>query len=495
MSLAARVDQRRRLRADGSPVDRAVTHVAGENTNGDDVNDVNDGDGVSDSDDVDDLSERSGLDDLCEHEGSGAVGSVPGVSRGSGLFATVLAEILDEVRDAVRAATRNGDIDPTRAQRTVEREVDAALGRRAGSLDRSTVLDLRSAVIDEILGFGPLQDLLGRPDVSEIMVNGPDRIFVERSGRIELTDRHFDSPAHPAAVIARMVRSSGRRADQSTPMVDARLPDGPRLNVVLPPLAVDGASVTIRKFTAQHLTSDDLVRNGALSAEAADMIQRAVANRLNVIVSGGTGTGKTTMLNILSSHIGRAERVVTVEDAVELQLDAPNLIRLEARPANTEGAGAVTIRDLVRNSLRMRPDRIVVGEVRGAEALDMLQAMNTGHDGSLSTLHANSPRDALRRLETMVLLGGVDLPLRAIREQITGAIDLIIQLTRDASGRRVVSSISEVVGLEGDVITTTDLFMRTDTTGAHRDGGVPGDLIATGVPSRRLGGITSGVPA
>jgi pilus assembly protein CpaF len=408
----------------------------------------------------------------------GTAGRVPPEAR------RAFVEILDEVRDAVRAVSRSGEVDGSRAQRTVEREVDAALARRTGTLDRSTPIPLRNAVVDEILGFGPIQDLLDRPDVSEIMVNGPDRIFVERSGRLELTDRRFDSPEHLLAVIDRMVRSSGRRVDQSSPMVDARLPDGSRLNVVLPPLAVDGASVTVRKFTAQHLTSADLVRHGALTAEAAEVIRRAVTGRMNIIVSGGTGTGKTTMLNILSSNIGRTERVITVEDAVELQLDSVNLIRLEARPANTEGAGAVTIRDLVRNSLRMRPDRIVVGEVRGAEALDMLQAMNTGHDGSLSTLHANTPRDALRRLETMVLLGGVELPLRAIREQIASAIDLIIQLQRDASGRRVVSSISEVVGLEGDVITTTDLFVRADPVD-----GRPGELVATGVPSRRLGSV------
>lgn len=471
MSLAARVDRVTRSGHDG---DRStIDDTAPDGSNGDR--------------DADAIGPDTPIDVLRPH--GGRVGDDPTAVTSTAPHLTgearrVLDEVLTEVREAIRLASRSGDVDSTHAQRTVEREVDGALGRRNGTLDRATLIALRSAAIDEILGFGPLQDLLGRADVSEIMVNGPDRIFIERSGRLELTDRRFDGPQHLLAVIDRMVRSSGRRVDQSSPMVDARLPDGSRLNVVLPPLAVDGASVTIRKFTAQHLTSDDLVRKGAVNAEAAELIRRAVSHRLNVIVSGGTGTGKTTMLNILSSHIGRTERIVTVEDAVELQLDTVNLIRLEARPANTEGAGAVTIRDLVRNSLRMRPDRIVVGEVRGAEALDMLQAMNTGHDGSLSTLHANSPRDALRRLETMVLLGGVELPLRAIREQIAGAIDLIIQLQRDASGRRLVSSISEVVGLEGDVITTTDLFVRSDS----RDGG-PGELVATGVPSRRIGPV------
>jgi pilus assembly protein CpaF len=388
----------------------------------------------------------------------------------------LLGELLEQVRAGVQQATRRDDFDVASMRRVVERETDAAIARRNGAHDRAELLELRRTIIDELLGFGPIQDLLDRPEVSEIMVNGCDRIFVERAGRLERTDRRFDDEEHLMTVIDRMVRSSGRRVDQSSPMVDARLPDGSRLNVVLPPLAVDGPSVTIRKFTAKHLTSADLVDRGALSPAAADLIARAVSQRLNVIVSGGTGTGKTTMLNVLSSHIGRTERVVTVEDAVELQLDMPNLIRLESRPANTEGAGQVTIRDLVRNSLRMRPDRIVVGEVRGAEALDMLQAMNTGHDGSLSTLHANSPRDALRRLETMVLLGGVELPLRAIREQIASAVDLVVQLSRDGTGARFVSSITEVVGMEGDVISTADLFVRSDD----------GQLVSTGVTPRGL---------
>ena len=395
----------------------------------------------------------------------------------------LLSELLEQVRAGVQQATRRDDFDVAMMRRVVERETDAAIARRGGNDDRPKMLELRRTIIDELLGFGPIQDLLDRPEVSEIMVNGCDRIFVERAGRLERTDRRFDDEEHLMTVIDRMVRSSGRRVDQSSPMVDARLPDGSRLNVVLPPLAVDGPSVTIRKFTAKHLTSADLVERGALSPAAADLIARAVAQRLNVIVSGGTGTGKTTMLNVLSSHIGRAERVVTVEDAVELQLDMPNLIRLESRPANTEGAGQVTIRDLVRNSLRMRPDRIVVGEVRGSEALDMLQAMNTGHDGSLSTLHANSPRDALRRLETMVLLGGVELPLRAIREQIASAVDLVVQLSRDGTGARFVSSITEVVGMEGDVISTADLFVRSDD----------GQLVSTGVTPRGLPITDSGL--
>jgi pilus assembly protein CpaF len=268
-------------------------------------------------------------------------------------------------------------------------------------------------------------------------------------------------------------------------MVDARLPDGSRLNVILPPLAVDGASVTIRKFTSSWLTTDDLVAQGSLSAEAADFLEKAVQAKLNILVSGGTGTGKTTILNILSSFIGRAERVVTIEDAVELSLHLPNLVRLESRPANSEGAGEVDIRDLVRNSLRMRPDRIVVGEVRGSETIDMLQAMNTGHEGSLSTVHANSPRDALRRLETMVLLGGVELPLRAVREQVASSIDLIVHLVRDTLGRRFISTVTEVVGMEGEVVSTADLFAREATMSDGASSLSP--LLATAVTSRRLG--------
>jgi len=392
-----------------------------------------------------------------------------------------LSAVVDTVRASLQVATRDQQVVGEQLRRLAEREVDDILAKHEIT-DRQQLMDTRDAVLDELLGYGPLQELLDRSEISEIMVNGHQQIFVERKGRLERTSRSFDSEEHLRAVIDRMVRSSGRRVDQSSPMVDARLPDGSRLNVVLPPLAVDGPSITIRKFTAQHLTSTNLVERGALSIEAADFLAQAVSQRRNIIVSGGTGTGKTTMLNVLSSHIARSERVVTVEDAVELQLDMPNIIRLESRPANTEGAGAVTIRDLVRNSLRMRPDRIVVGEVRGAEALDMLQAMNTGHDGSLSTLHANNPRDAIRRLETMVLLGGVDLPLRAIREQVASAVDLIVQLTRGADGSRFVSSITEVVGLEGDVVSTAELFHRP--TGPDQDRTAAPSLMSTGVTSQ-----------
>ena len=344
---------------------------------------------------------------------------------------------------------------------------------------------LRRAVIADILGFGPIQDLIDDPSISEVMVNGADRIYVERSGTISQSKRVFENEDHLRRVVDRMLRASGRRVDQASPMVDARLLNGSRLNVVLPPLSVDGPAITIRKFHAAGFTVDDLVRQKALSPEASTFLQHAVAGKLNLLVSGGTGTGKTTLLNLLSGFVGVDERVVTIEDAVELTPHMHNVVRLETRPPNAEGRGEVLVRDLVRNALRMRPDRIIVGEVRGSETIDMLQAMNTGHEGSLSTVHANSPRDALRRVETMVMLGGTDLPLRAIREQVANSIDILVHLVRDPLGRRFVSQITEVVGMEGDTISTSDLFSRPiHSTGNQRT--LP-ELVSTGLQSSRLG--------
>ena len=391
-----------------------------------------------------------------------------------------VSRLADAVRSRLAELPDRASMTDERLRSTVEGEVAALLADEPLASEGPVPTWLRSAVLDELLGFGVLQDLLDDSSVSEIMVNGLRGIWVESNGVLHRTTRSFSSLEQLLRVIDRMVHSAGRRVDQASPMVDARLPDGSRLNVILPPLSVDGPSVTIRKFTSAGLTMDDLVRQGSLDSEAADFLESAVRNRMNVLVSGGTGTGKTTMLNVLSSFIGRDERVVTVEDAVELTLDLPNLVRLEARPANTEGSGEVTIRDLVRNSLRMRPNRIVVGEVRGWETIDMLQAMNTGHEGSLSTVHANTPRDALRRLETMTLLGGVDLPLRAIREQIASSIDLIVHLARDARGRRFVSEIAEVEGMESDVVAMADLFVRS------RSNGEPSPLKRTAVSSRRM---------
>jgi pilus assembly protein CpaF len=316
-------------------------------------------------------------------------------------------------------------------------------------------------------------------------VNGADSVYVERSGTITKTERSFDTDEHLRRVVDRMLRTSGRRVDQSSPMVDARLADGSRLNVVLPPLSVDGPAVTIRKFHAAGFGIDDLIRQRSLSTEAARFLESSVAGRLNILVSGGTGTGKTTLLNVLSDFIGADERVVTIEDAVELTPHMHNVVRLETRPPNAEGRGEIVVRDLVRNALRMRPDRIIVGEVRGSETIDMLQAMNTGHEGSLSTVHSNSPRDALRRVETMVLLGGTDLPLRAVREQVANSIDIIVHLVRDTLGRRFVTRITEVVGMEGDMISTADLFSR-DTQALAGSRTLP-ELVSTGLASARLG--------
>lgn len=392
--------------------------------------------------------------------------------------------IVRAVRERLAGIPERVTMPDAELRRLVENQVDTVLVLPEFA-NEGDVAAVKRTVLNELLGFGPIQELLDDSSISEIMVNGPDEVFIERSGKIGISSQKFESIEQLMLVIDRMVRSSGRRVDQSSPMVDARLPDGSRLNVVLPPLAVDGPAVTIRKFTSSGLTTADLVSLGALSEEASSFLEDAVTARMNILVSGGTGTGKTTVLNILSSFIGRDERVVTIEDAVELSLRLPNLIRLEARPSNSEGAGEVNIRELVRNSLRMRPNRIVVGEVRGAETIDMLQAMNTGHEGSLSTVHANSPRDALRRLETMILLGGVDLPLRAVREQVSSSIDLIVHLARDAHGRRFVTTITEVVGMESEVISTADLFAR-DFGAGRTDESLP-KLARTGLVSHRLG--------
>jgi pilus assembly protein CpaF len=313
-------------------------------------------------------------------------------------------------------------------------------------------------VIDEVLGHGPIESLLRDPSVTEVMANGPKLIFVERYGRIERTDVEFDDEGHLRRIIDRICARVGRRVDEASPMVDARLPDGSRVNAIVPPIALDGSSLTIRKFSATPLTAGDLISYGTLNRPSAEFLDACVRGRRNVLVSGGTGSGKTTILNVLSGFVPSDERIVTIEDAAELQLNQEHVVRLESRPANSEGRGTVTTRDLVRNALRMRPDRIVVGEVRDSAALDMLQAMNTGHDGSLTTLHANTPRDALSRLETMVLMAGMDLPSRAIRDQITSAVDLVIQISRFKDGSRKIVNITEVVGMEGDTVTLQDLF-------------------------------------
>jgi pilus assembly protein CpaF len=338
---------------------------------------------------------------------------------------------------------------------------------------------LRQAMIDELVGFGPITPLLRSKLVTEVMVNGPNRVFVESKGRLYETGVRFFNAHHLIAIIQRIVEPLGRHVDAASPMVDARLPDGSRVNAIIPPLALDGASVTIRKFADKKLTTDDLIEFGSLTKEMALFLEEAVRSRQNILVSGGTGSGKTTLLNILSQFIPSGERVVTVEDSAELKLSHRNIVRLEARPANIEGQGRVTIRDLVINTLRMRPDRIIVGECRGAEALDMLQAMNTGHDGSLTTCHANNPRDALARLENMVMMAGFELPSTAIREQIASAVNLIVQQTRMPDGSRKVVKITEVAGREGATILLQDIFSY-EQEGFDSEGKVRGVHVPTG---------------
>ncbi len=365
----------------------------------------------------------------------------------------------------------------------VRRQIEELFGRIADeeglALTRAERVRMLEQVTDEILGLGPLEPLLRDESVTEVMVNGPQQVYVEREGRLELTNITFQNDEHVMKIIQRIIAPIGRRVDEASPMVDARLADGSRVNAIIPPLSLVGPVLTIRKFAATPFTVEDLIRFGTATAEMFEFLEACVRARLNVFVAGGTGSGKTTMLNILSSFIPADERIVTIEDAAELQLRQEHVVTLEARPPNIEGRGAIPIRELVRNSLRMRPDRIVVGEVRSAEALDMLQAMNTGHDGSMSTGHANTPRDMLARLETMVLMAGVDLPLRAIREQIASAVDLIVHQNRLKDGSRKIVNITEVQGMEGDVIVMQDVFVFEQT--GVEDGKILGRLRPTGI--------------
>jgi pilus assembly protein CpaF len=340
-----------------------------------------------------------------------------------------------------------------------------------------------SQVMDEVLGYGPISPFLAQEDVSEIMINGPHQIYVEKKGKIVLTPTRFRDDEHVLHVIDKIISPLGRRLDESMPMVDARLPDGSRVNAIIPPLALNGPVVTIRKFSSVPLTIEDLIRFGSLNPAMARMLEACVKGRLNIVVSGGTGAGKTSTLNVLSSFIPEHERIITIEDAAEIKLNQEHVVSMETRPPNIEGKGAIAIRDLVRNALRMRPDRIVVGEVRGGEALDMLQAMNTGHDGSLTTGHANSPRDMISRLETMVLMAGMELPVKAIREQISSALDLIVHQSRLRDGSRRITRITEVLGMEGEMVVLQDLFVF-DQTGLDSKGKVAGRHRATGIRPR-----------
>jgi pilus assembly protein CpaF len=368
---------------------------------------------------------------------------------------------------------------PDEVRRTVEETFAAVLEAESIVLSRLDRMRLFEAIAAEILGYGPIEPLLKDDTITEIMVNGPKQVYIERNGKIEKTDITFEDDDHVMRVIDRIVSPLGRRIDESSPMVDARLPDGSRINAVIPPISLVGPCLTIRKFARDPLTVEDLIRFGTMTPEIANFLKACVEARLNIVVSGGTGSGKTTLLNVLSSFIPADERIVTIENAAELQLRQEHVVTLESRPPNIEGRGEVTIRDLVINALRMRPDRIVVGECRGGEALDMLQAMNTGHEGSMTTVHSNSPRDTLHRLETMVLMAGMELPVRAIREQIASALDLIIHTARLRDGSRRIVAIAEVQGMEGDVIVMQDVFTFEQT--GIENGRVIGRIKPTGV--------------
>jgi len=413
------------------------------------------------------------------HERLSTLGRPIAVTHGQDPF----AELKNRVHLAVIAELGpqlfNAAADPVAVRERVTKEIQTHLAPESG-LSRDDRDRVAAELTDDILGHGPLERLLSDDSVSEIMVNGPWDIWVERQGRLYETTVRFTDDSHLRRIINKMVAEVGRRIDESSPMVDARLPDGSRVNAIIPPLSLSGPLVTIRKFSRKRLEMGDMVRLGTLSTETMEFLQRCVLAELNILISGGTGAGKTTLLNALSTAVPDSQRIVTIEDAAELRLNQRHVLRLEARPKNIEGEGEIPIRELVRNSLRMRPDRIIVGEVRGAESLDMLQAMNTGHDGSLSTVHANSSRDALARVETMVLMAGFDLPVRAIRQQVSSALDLVVHLERLEDGVRRVTSITEVQRMESDVITLQELFaFKIDEVTSERT--VIGSLQSTGL--------------
>ncbi|MEJ2415455.1 MAG: CpaF family protein [Exilibacterium sp.] len=376
--------------------------------------------------------------------------------------------------------TRLNQLEETEARRQVQAICQQLIEESSLPINILARKRIVKQIEDEVMGLGPLESLLADDSVADILVNGPDAVYVERNGKLELTSVHFVDENHLRNIIDRIVSSVGRRIDESSPMVDARLKDGSRVNVIIPPLAIDGPMMSIRRFTVTRLNMENLVRKGSLPPAAAELLEGVVKGRLNTIVSGGTGSGKTTMLNILSGYIPEDERIVTIEDSAELQMQQPHVVRLETRPPNIENKGEVTQRDLVKNTLRMRPERIVLGEVRGGEAFDMLQAMNTGHDGSLTTIHANSPRDALTRIQNMVSMAGLDLPVCTVLQQIASAVDVVVHVQRQEDGRRRLVSIQEINGMEGDVITMSEL-LSFKRRGHDKDGNVLGAFAATGI--------------
>ncbi len=404
----------------------------------------------------------------------------------AGVKEKVHSEIIEEINK--QATSYIDDV-------SVRKLIEESIENLADSVPRSDRAKLSSDIFNDVMGYGPLEELLSDPQVTEIMVNGPKKVYVEKQGKLTLSTLTFRDNQHVINVIDRIVSPIGRRIDEASPMVDARLKDGSRVNAIIPPISLVGPVITIRKFSKKPITSQMLVEFGSATPDMMKFLEACVKGKLNIVVAGGTGSGKTTLLNVLSSFIPDNERIITIEDAAEVQLHQDHVITLESRPANLEGKGQISIRDLVKNALRMRPDRIVVGEVRSGEALDMLQAMNTGHDGSLTTTHANSPRDTISRLETMVMMSGMELPLKAIRDQVVSAIDLIVQQSRLRDGTRKITSISEIVGMEGDVVSMQDIFVFQTEGQLDSKGKFKGEFKATGIRPRCIEKIReNGVP-
>jgi len=408
-------------------------------------------------------------------------GESPAAARLRDPFSRLKASVHQALMDSLGPQLYDPHLEQSDLELRVRQTLQSVIRSENTPLSAADRSRIAQEVADEILGLGPLEPLLRDGEITEIMVNGPDNIFVERAGKIFAVEARFTDDAHLRRTIDKIVSRVGRRVDESSPMVDARLGDGSRVNAVIAPIALDGSILTIRKFSQEPFTDADLIAFGTLSVQGRDFLQACILGRRNVVISGGTGSGKTTLLNVLSGFIPDDERIITVEDAAELQLRQRHVLRLESRPSNTEGKGAISIRDLVKNALRMRPDRIVVGEVRDGAALDMLQAMNTGHDGSLTTVHANTPRDSLSRLETMVLMAGITLPVRAIRDQVASALDLIVQVARLKDGSRRVVAITEVEGMESEVVTLQDLFAFDYGAGRDESGRFIGRLRSTGL--------------